>query len=375
MYCRHLVLRNFRAYSELRLELPAGLCLFVGPNAAGKTSVLEALHVLATTKSPRTTSDGELIRWGETVTRIEGGFVAHDGRPVRLATGLQKGGAGEGLTKRLEVEGQVVETAREVVSRAPVVMFGPDDLVLIKEGPGERRRFLNTALAQLKPAYLDDLLRYRRALRQRNELLKNLRDGSRDYDALGPWTEQLVLSGARLATDRRRFVADLSAHAGPLHAIIGQGESLALSYRGELGEATSEAEAAALLRERLADLADLEVRRGTTLAGPHRDEVGVEVNGVAVRTFGSQGQQRTAALSLKLAQARVSQDWTDEPPLLLLDDCMSELDPQRARAVLDLGLSLDGLLVTSAKLDPVLAERPEAAVFQVRDGQVTQTVN
>lgn len=369
MYCQQLRLHNFRAYGDLALDLPAGLCVLLGPNAAGKTSLLEAIHLVATTKSPRTTSDAELIRWGETVTRAEGGFLSHEGRTLRLAAALQKNG-GEGLTKRLEVNGEAVDSARDVVSLAPVVMFGPDDLSLIKAGPGERRRFLNTALSQLQPRYLDDLMRYRRALRQRNELLRSLRDGGRDFAAVQPWTEQLVRSGAALALDRKRFVADVGRHARELHGTIGAGEELSLAYRGDLAEAEGAMQAEACFRERLDDLADLEARRGTTLAGPHRDEVVVELDDAAVRTFGSQGQQRTAALSLKLAQARVTQEWTEEPPLLLLDDCLSELDASRARAVLDLGGGLDGMIVTSAKLDSALVERTDAARFEVGQGQV-----
>jgi DNA replication and repair protein RecF len=233
-----------------------------------------------------------------------------------------------------------------------------------------RRRFLNTALAALRPLYLDDLQRYRRALRQRNELLRRLRDGGRDAGDLAPWTEQLAISGAAVATARERFIADLATRAAELHGLVGGGEKLGLAYRGDLAEAGGQEAAGTRLRERLAHLADLEVRRGTTLAGPHRDDLEIEINGVPARQYASQGQQRTAALALKLGQAQVAQEWTGEPPLLLLDDCLSELDPTRARAVLDLADTLDGLLVTSAKLDPVLAERAGAAVYEVRDGQV-----
>lgn len=369
MYCQQLRLHNFRAYRNLVLDLPAGLCVFLGPNAAGKTTLLEAMHLVATTKSPRTINDVDLICWGETVARAEAGFGSQEGRSLRLAVGLQKA-PGNGLTKRLEVNGEVVASAREVVSLAPVVMFGPDDLSLVKAGPGERRRFLNTALAQLQPRYLDDLMRYRRALRQRNEMLKSLRDGGGDFAAVQPWTEQLVRSGAALALDRRRFVADVGRHARGLHGLIGGGEELTLTYQSDLAEVESQPQAEELFRARLDQLADLEVRRGITLVGPHRDEMVVTLNGVPVRTFGSQGQQRTAALSLKLAQARVTQDWTQERPLLLLDDCLSELDATRARAVLSLEEELEGVIVTSAKLDPALAERTDAARFQVGDGQV-----
>ena len=378
MYLRRLTLHNFRVYESLQLDLQAGLTVFVGPNAAGKTSLLEAMYLLAATKSPRTNSDCELVRWGADVARVEGLFVTRRERELRLAVGLDPSCAVGANPKRLEVEGEVVPTAAQMIGHAQVVMFAPDDLAIIKGGPGLRRRFLNTALAQLQPRYLDDLTRYRRALRQRNELLKTLGRaggtpalrGSGGLGELEAWTEQLVQSGAAVALARQRFVVALSQHAGEVHHLIGAEETLSLQYHGELAEAPDEAAAAAHFRQRLADLGDLEVRRGTTLVGPHRDELQVSVNGASVRQYGSQGQQRTAALSLKLGQARVTQEWSDEPPLLLLDDCLSELDPTRAKAVLDLGANLDGLIVTSAKLDPALQERAEAQVYEVQGGRV-----
>lgn len=371
MYLSRLTLHNFRVYPDLQLDLPAGLVVFIGPNAAGKTSLLEAIHVLATTKSPRTNADGELIRWDAQISRVEGLFTNHEGRPLRLAVGLDGSAPGPGLNRRLEVEGEPVPTAREMIGRAPVVMFTPDDLAIIKGGPSLRRRFLNTAIAQLQPAYLDDLTRYKRALRQRNELLKTLSRGSRPPTEAAAWTEQLVRFGAAVATARRRFIEALEAQAREIHRLMTREEELRLTYHGELAECESEAAAAEHFRRRLEDLADVEVQRGSTLAGPHRDELQVLVDDTSVRQFGSQGQQRTAALTLKLAQARVALDFSDEPPLLLLDDCLSELDPARATAVLDLANTLDGLIVTSAKLDPALQNRPEARFYDIRDGRVT----
>lgn len=371
MYLRRLTLHNFRVYEQLQLDLQAGLTVFIGPNAAGKTSLLEAIHVLATTKSPRTNNDSELVRWGAGIARVEGDFVSHDERPLELAVGLDATTAGP-IGRRLEVQGEAVSGPREIIGQASVVMFTPDDLSIIKGGPGLRRRFLNTAIAQLQPRYLDDLSRYKRALRQRNELLKSLGRGGRPPAEAQAWTEQLVRSGAAVAVTRQRFIRALDEQAREVHRLIAGHETLALRYVGELGGLDDEVVAAETLRRKLDDLADLEVRRGTTLAGPHRDEMLVVINETAVRQYGSQGQQRTAALSLKLGQARVAQEWRDEPPLLLLDDCLSELDSDRARALLGLTNRLDGLIVTSAKLDPVLAEHGEAIIYDVAGGGVTR---
>lgn len=370
MYLRRLSLHNFRVYERLQLELENGLVVFIGPNAAGKTSLLEAIYLLAATKSPRTVSDQELVRWGSDVARVDGLFVTHEGRQTKLGIGLEASPVRGSGSKRLEFDGTVVPTARDMIGRASVVMFAPDDLAIIKSAPGLRRRFLNTAIAQLHPVYLDDLNRYRRALRQRNELLKLLGRGGTRFSDVEPWTEQLIRAGAAVALVRRRFVHDLDRLAAAIHRQVGNEETLTLTYRGDLAAASDIAPAEQLFRQRLEHYADLEVRRGTTLAGPHRDDLLVEVNGASVRQYGSQGQQRTAALSLKLGQAQVSREWNDEPPLLLLDDCLSELDPTRAAAILNLTTSLDGLIVTSAKLDPALQDRPEASFYHVAGGKV-----
>lgn len=372
MYLQRLALHNFRIYENLVLELEAGVVLLVGPNAAGKTSFLEAVHVAATTKSPRTTSDRELIRWDTDGARVEGEFCKRSDERVRLAVVLDNTG-GNGLRKRLSVNGTPVDSARSVVGRVKVVMFGPEDLSVIKAGPGARRRFLNTALAQLLPRYLDDHQRYVRALRQRNEVLRAVRDGSADRAAVAPWTEQLVTSGAALAMDRAAYVAALDTEAHRLHAEISGGEALALRYRGDLAEAQELSEAREKYLALFARRAETEVMRGTTLCGPHLDDIDVRVNDVCVRRFGSQGQQRTAALSMKLCQVRVARTWDDEPPLVLLDDCLSELDDNRARHVLELVGDLDGLMISSATMTRPLAQLPRAAVYNVGGGRIAGT--
>jgi DNA replication and repair protein RecF len=366
MYLQTLTLHNYRAYEHLRLELGQGLQIFTGPNAAGKTTLCEAIYLLAATRSPRAGNDRELVRFGASAGRVAGELVGHEGRVVELAVNL----GGEG-GKRLEVNGRAVGSVREMVGQASVVMFTPDDLALIKGGPPERRRFLNTAIGPLQPAYFDDLLRYRRALRQRNEVLRALREGSSRLGQLDPWTEQLVAAGAGVACGRQRFISALHDEASRLHELLASGhETLQLTYQGELSEATNRDEAAEIFRQQLARVADREWQRGTTLAGPHRDELQVTVNATPVRQFGSQGQQRTAALSLKLGQAQVARQWTTEPPLLLLDDCLSELDSRRSQAVLDLGARLDSLIVTSARPDEALLSRREGHFYQVSGGEV-----
>ncbi len=210
-------MQDFRCYRQVDLNLVAGVNIFVGPNASGKTSLLEAILVLATTTSPRTARDRQLVRREASWGMVSGQFVDAEGGSVSISVILQGSPASADsdapqlpsvLTtpKRIEVNGTVCASVREVVGQAPAVLFSPDDLQLVKGAPAVRRRFLNTAIAQLIPRYLDDLVRYRQALRQRNELLRQMQAGQATGQDLAPWTTQLVQAGARISADREQFV-------------------------------------------------------------------------------------------------------------------------------------------------------------------------
>ncbi len=377
-------MRNFRCYQQVDFDLPPGVNVFVGPNASGKTSLVEAVLVLATTKSPRTHHDRELVRWGATWGASSGEFYC-DGDALASISVMVQGPAEQAqasdaalpsvLTtpKRIELNGSVCDSVLDVVGQAPAVLFSPDDLQLIKGGPKVRRRFLNTAISQLMPRYLDDLLRYRQALRQRNELLKQMQAAQATGQDLAPWTSQLVQVGARISTDREQFIAAVKQQATGLHATLsGQSERLSLRYESVLAGGEDPEQRAAMFREALERHHEQEAHRGVTVVGPHRDEMVIEVDGYDARQFASQGQQRTAALSLKLAEALVMQQRRGESPVLLLDDCLSELDPQRARHVLAVAEQFEQALITSAGIDQVLRESDHSAWFEIADGHIGQ---
>ncbi len=373
MYLKSLGLQNFRCYDELHLDLQPGLILFLGPNAAGKTSVLEAVHLLATTKSHRASSDRDLVKWGQTQAVVAGDFVRADGGELQLRATVESSVRKGERAKAIALNGVVRASAREVVGQANVVLFSPDDLQIVWGSPPERRRFLNTAIGQLKPRYLDDLARYRRALRQRNELLRKIRDGRSPLGQLEAWTAQLVVTGANVALDRREFVAQLDAKARELHSRLTDAkENLKLGYEGDLaGVPGGVSELNAAFTAGLEAVRRREVERGTTLFGPHRDDVSIFDGVVNLRQFGSQGQHRTAALSMKLSEAQVMRSQRDEPPVLLLDDCLSELDAARARRVIDLAEGIDQMAITAAAMDPVLGELiPKGACYRVADNRV-----
>lgn len=364
MQATSLELTNFRCFAALQLDLPTGLIAVVGPNASGKTTLLEALFVASAGRSPRASRDTELISWGAQHTRLEARFERDDGRTLRVAFHLEA--APSGPRKHLLADDKPVRRVSELVARVPLVLFVPADLQLAQASPGVRRRFVNLALARLGGAYPDDLARYSRALLQRNRLLA---EGA-PLAELRPWEAAMVEAGAQVVSQRRAFVSQLGRVAARIHAdLAGPAERLVVEYASQLaGDAPSEI--AEEYRAHLVRLSGDESRLGRTLVGPHRDDLRLLINGRPLRRFGSQGQQRTAALALKLAEAELLRGATGEAPILLLDDCLSELDERRARQVLALTASYRQLIVTSAARDAALVQAQVAAWVSLSDGRV-----
>lgn len=364
MRATSLELVNFRCFRQLNLELPGGVVAVVGPNASGKTSLLEAIFVASAGRSPRAGRDTELISWGAGQTRVEVGFERDDGRALRVVFHLEGGPTGP--RKHLLADDKPVRRATELVARVPLVLFVPADLQLAQAAPSVRRRFVNLALARMGGAYADDLARYSRALLQRNRLLAQGAPAAQRR----PWEAAMVEAGAQVVFQRRAFVGRLGEMAARIHAqLAGAAERLSVEYASQL-EGDTLAEIAENYRAHLARSAAEEERLGRTLVGPHRDDLRLLVHGRPLRRFGSQGQQRTAALALKLAEAELLRQSTAEAPILLLDDCLSELDEHRARQVLALTASYRQLIVTSAARDAALEQRQVAMWVRLKDGQL-----
>jgi len=383
LYISELRLQYLRCYRQLTLDLPPGPNLFVGPNASGKTSLLEAVLLLATTRSTRTVHDRELVQWGRAWGQATGHFEFDSGSPRAIAVTLQ--GQGSSMpecepppsyltgAKCVQIDGQVANSVARVVGEAPAVLFTPDDLEIVKGSPGVRRRLLNVAIAQITPRYLDDLHRYRRALSQRNELLKQVAQDKADGATLAPWTNQLVEAGVRISADREQFLNQLSPVAAQLQSrLTGHSEQIDICYSSCLAGAGDEEQREVVFREQLERQFDRELQRGATQVGPHRDDVEITTEGRSLRRFGSQGQQRTAALALKLAEAQVIGQRRGELPIVLLDDCFSELDNRRAGWLLDLLGSFQQVLVTSATASDSLREADWAAWYELADREVRQ---
>lgn len=352
MHVSTLSLRDFRNYQRLDLQLPPGITLLYGPNAAGKTSVLEALFFLATTRSPRVGADRELVRWeavGEAGVTPFARVVAEVQRAigkVRLEVIVQRRADDEGqltnlATKLIRIDKRPAR-ALDLVGQLRVVLFTPADIVLVDGPPAERRRYLDITLSQLDPHYVRTLAHYQKIAQQRNSLLRSWRERRRPPravdDELAYWDQELSAAGGYILSERLRAVRELNAITGPLfQAISGGPTPLAITYQPslELGESSDSGGLAQRLAQGLRASRREELARGQTLLGPHRDDLAFTVGAVNLGRYGSRGQQRSVTLALKLGEAELMRQRSGDAPVLLLDDLLSELDAERRTHMLE----------------------------------------
>ena len=334
MQITELTLRSYRSYETLHLAFDPGVQIFLGANAQGKTNIIEALYYAAFGRSHRTSSDAELIRMGADGAHIGLSFRRHD-VPGELSFTFARG-----ARRRITYAGESLRQ-RDLVGILPMVLFSPEDLFLVKGAPALRRRYLDAELSQASPAYYGELLRYTRILKQRNAVLKDIRERLAAPEELPPWDAQLARSAAYIVTRRIAAVAQLGALSARVQAVLAAGEELALAYEiaGAGAEDFAEDDMTESLHlwynKMLCEGRARDIARAATGVGPHLDDLVLRVGGMSLRSYGSQGQQRTGALALKLAELFYLQENIGEAPILLLDDVMSELDADRRRALLD----------------------------------------
>ena len=359
MIATSLELKNFRNYRELHLALDPGTNIFYGDNAQGKTNLLEALYVSSTTKSYRGNKDAEMIRFGENEAHIRVA-LERNGVDHRIDMHLKRFGA-----KGVALDQVPIRRVGELFGLFHMVLFSPEDLTMIKSGPAARRRFLDMELCQMDSIYYSDLSKYNRALRQRNKLLKDVQFYPELEDTLPVWDMQLVQTGERIIARRQDFVHHLGEIASEIHAQISGGkERLTLRYEPNCRPGSL---AGALARNREHDL-----KSGSTSVGPQRDDLCLETNNIDLRRYGSQGQQRTAALSLKLSEIELVKGRIQETPVLMLDDVLSELDRRRQNDLLG---RIGGIqtLITCTGMDELIQNRLEInRLFLVQAGTVTE---
>ncbi len=347
MYLSWLELTDMRCYETLRFEPAEGVNILVGNNGAGKTSVLEAAAYLGLLKSFRGTPDDAIVRNGAEQAVIRGEFATPSGT-TRVEVVIPRSGR-----RRVLVNGKRPQRNRDVLAQIPVVAFQPDDLDLVKRGPGLRRAYLDDLAAQLWPQAGADQQDYERAVRQRNSLLKQ--EGRRaDPITLDVWDDRVAVAGSAVFDHRRRVLETLDAGLGEAYRLVGERGGLTWAYAANWGATLDGGGGADRLREVLLDRRHRDQDQRTTSAGPHRDDPALVIDGRPARTMASQGEQRTVALALRVAAYRVLTLHRPSMPLLLLDDVFSELDPAHASGVMTL-LDAGQVLVTSAREDEVPA--------------------
>jgi DNA replication and repair protein RecF len=377
------MLEGFRNYPALVLELGAGMHVFAGANAQGKTNLLEAVYLTATGRSPRTNQEAEMIGWDAEVARVTGEFESATRGAFTVEVSLgRKGNAEDGkrggtAQKRIKVNG-APRTPADLAGLVPVVLFLVEDLEIVRGEPARRRDFLDNDLSAMSRTYAWALRQYTRVVEQRNRLLKDIRDGQGDAGELWAWNDQLALYGGRLMEMRLRFLADLNPVSVPVYqGLTASSQGMSLVYRREWGDPAAAPDTrdayTTLILDALEEVAADEMRRGSSLVGPHRDDVTFLVDGKDVRQFGSQGEQRTAALALRVAEFMLLTRLLHEPPVLLLDDILSELDRTRRAALLDHLAAVAQVIVTTTDVDAAgLPARPDVTLYRVADGTVVE---
>jgi DNA replication and repair protein RecF len=355
-----LEIHDFRNYAEGELELGGELTVVVGANGAGKTNLIEGIYFGCTGRSPRTSNERELVRRGASVTRVVL-ETADSETSHRVEIGFEPG-----EPKRLRVDGASVDSLAGVGARPLVSVFLPDRLGLVKGPPAGRRAHLDRVVAALWPARAETRTAYSRALAQRNALLARVRNGLAPSGALDAWDAELARHGVQLMRDRREAVDGLRASFAELAGRLGLRDGAELRYRPR-----SEAVEAAGLVAELAERREADLERGFTAHGPHRDDLSLLVGGSSLRAYGSQGQQRTALLALLFAERRLLGELRDRPPLMLLDDVMSELDRERRELLVELLHEGGQAVITATEAAHVPAALPAAGgLVRVESGTI-----
>jgi DNA replication and repair protein RecF len=340
-------LKNFRNYRLLDLKFDSSGHLLLGGNAQGKTNFIEAIHYLATARSQRGAGDEELLRQGAEFFLVEGRGTVPNGRSVTIEIRSIKDGP-----RQLKINGVVHRKVSDLLGLFSIIELSPEDMNIVAGAPSHRRRFLNFCLCQLSPSYWSFLVEYGRVLQQRNTALKS-RSGRRWHaagdDELEAWNEQLIQLGSAVVERRKEFLEQIDPQVNVFHRRITDGqERIALNYEPAIEELGGR-QISERFQRSLEKVREKETRLGVTLVGPHRDDVFITVNGRDLRTYGSQGQQRTAAIALKLAAARQLETSRGEAPILLLDDVFAELDVDRTRALFELFEQFGQIFIATAK--------------------------
>lgn len=359
MIVKSLKLKNYRNYNLLNIEFDSKTNILYGDNAQGKTNILEALYLSGTTKSHRGTKDRDIIQFGNDESHIEM-FIEKDGIDFQVDMHLKKNSP-----KGIAVNKIPLKRAGELFGIIHFVFFSPEDLNIIKEGPAGRRRFIDLELSQLDKVYLNSLSNYNRIINQRNSLLKDMYREEHLAETLDIWDIQLVQYGNKVIEERKKFIDKMNGIISKIHFhLTGGKEDIKLVYEPSVGSMTLEQ---ALKKNRERDL-----RMKSTSVGPHRDDICFMSGNIDVRKFGSQGQQRTAALALKLSEIELVKELIKDTPVLLLDDVLSELDKNRQNYLLDSIHDIQTIITCTGLDEFVNCRFSINKIFHVKNGMIAK---
>lgn len=357
MIIKSIQLENFRNYETLSLEFKKGTNILYGENAQGKTNVLEAIYVSATTKSHKGSKDREIINFDKEEAHIRT-YLEKEGMEYKVDMHLRKS-----KSKGIAINGQKIKKAADLLGLLNIVFFSPEDLSIIKNGPAERRRFMDMELFQLDKFYLYNLNQYNKIINQRNKLLKDFYNNSDFMDTIYIWDGQLISYGQKIIERRELFTNQLNDIIYNIHKSLSGGkEEIKIKYEPNVKKED--------LEQMIKKSRDRDIRFKQTSCGPHRDDFSFTVNGLDIRKYGSQGQQRTVALSLKLSEIELVKKITNDMPVLLLDDVLSELDSNRQNYLLN-NIGNIQTIITCTGLDEFINNRVEIdKIFKVNEGTI-----
>ncbi len=359
MYINEIELKDFRNYKEQRISFNKKVNIFIGNNAQGKTNLLEGIYFNAIGKSFKNARDRELIRFGEEYFRIKTTAYIDGEENVTESVVSIRGHKG------IKINGAKISKTSQLLEKTYVVIFSPEDLKIVKEDPDKRRRFIDRELCQIRKGYLSDLNSYRRIIKQRNAYLKEV---SIDKNILSIWDEEMAEYGSRIIKRREDFLRKIDNISNQIHSYIsGNKENLKIEYEPNVYFKEN-------IKENFIELIkknhDEDIKNRTTCIGPHRDDFSVSIENIDLRKFGSQGQQRTAALSLKLSEIKIIEEEKGEKPILLLDDVLSELDIERQSRLINYLGENQKFITTTDILGFVVKDMPEGKIFKITDGEV-----
>jgi DNA replication and repair protein recF len=359
MFIEKLSLKDYRNIEKLNIELSENVNIFYGDNAQGKTNILESMFMCATGRSQRTHIDRELIKFGCDSAHIQM-YVNKDGYNDRIDIHLK-----QREKKGIAINNIVIKKLGELFGTINIVLFSPEDLMLVKEGPSYRRRYLDMELCQMSKIYYSNLQRYYKVLKERNNLLKKIKDKISLKDTLDIWDSQLVDYGCKIYESRKQFIAELNEKGIEIHSkITKNSENLKIEYKPSVEPKYYES--------KMKNTRDKDIYYGTTAYGIHKDDMLFFINDINARDYGSQGQQRTVCLTLKLAEIELIKSKTNNSPVLLLDDVLSELDKNRQNFIINSISNIQTVITSTGNEEILNSLNKNSKIFRIKNGCIEQ---